>query len=211
MPATSVPLSSFSGSSGSERANDSSRRVSAAARVAPSIALVRWVITSRLGPFEPAAGEIDAADHHRQHVVEVVRDAAGQLADRLHLLHLPQLRFGQLALDRFGAQRLVGRLQLLRALRHRLLEDFGALGLGLGLPAGGGILAHRLDRPPARGRSRRAPTMMPSQLRTSVRRSAWAEKIWLCSMRARSDCRSLAAISSSLRMTSGPVGDLPAR
>ena len=27
-----------------------------------------------------------------QHVVEVVRDAAGQLADGLHLLHLPQLR-----------------------------------------------------------------------------------------------------------------------
>ncbi len=37
--------------SGSERAKDSKRRVSAAARVAPSIALVRWCMTSLRGPF----------------------------------------------------------------------------------------------------------------------------------------------------------------
>ena len=30
----------------------------------------------------------EVADHHRQHVVEIVRDAAGELADRLHLLRL---------------------------------------------------------------------------------------------------------------------------
>ena len=107
-----------------------------------------------LGAVEPAAGEIDAADHHRQHVVEVVRDAAGQLADRLHLLHLPQLRFGQLALDRFGAQRLVGRLQFLRALGDRLFEDFGALGLGFGLRGGRRHSGAAPGPRPARGRSR---------------------------------------------------------
>ena len=79
-----------------------------------------------LGPVQAAAGEVDAADHHRQHVVEVVGDAAGQLADRFHLLDLAELRLGELPLDRFGAQRLVGVLQLLRALGDRLLERLGA-------------------------------------------------------------------------------------
>ena len=65
---------------------------------------------------EAAPGEVDPADHHRQHIVEVVRDAAGQLADRLHLLDLAQLRLGGLALDRLGLQRLVGVPQFLRAL-----------------------------------------------------------------------------------------------
>jgi hypothetical protein len=31
-----------------------------------------------LGPTQLAPGKVDAADHHREHVVEVVRDAAGQ-------------------------------------------------------------------------------------------------------------------------------------
>ena len=31
------------------------------------------------------------AEHDREEVVEVVRDAAGQLADRFHLLRLPVL------------------------------------------------------------------------------------------------------------------------
>jgi hypothetical protein len=34
--------------------------------------------------------ELQAAQHRRQQVVEIVRDAAGQLADRLHLLRLEQ-------------------------------------------------------------------------------------------------------------------------
>ena len=55
---------------------------------------------------EPAPGEVDAADHDRQHIVEVVRDAAGELADRLHLLDLAELGLGRLALFGFGLQRL---------------------------------------------------------------------------------------------------------
>ena len=38
--------------------------------------------------------QIEAADDDGQHVVEVVRDAAGELADRLHLLGLAQRLFG---------------------------------------------------------------------------------------------------------------------
>ena len=41
--------------------------------------------------------KVDAADDDRQHVVEVVGDAAGQLADRFHLLDLAELGFGRLA------------------------------------------------------------------------------------------------------------------
>ena len=43
-----------------------------------------------------------AAEHYGQHVVEVVRDAAGQLSDRLDLLHLPDLRLGLLPQLGFG-------------------------------------------------------------------------------------------------------------
>ena len=55
------------------------------------------------------------------------------------------MRFGELPLDRFGAQRFVGRLQFLRALGDRLLEGLRASRLGLGLPARRGVLADRLD------------------------------------------------------------------
>ena len=41
--------------------------------------------------WQLAAHAVEAADDHGQQVVEVVGDAAGELADRLHLLRLPQL------------------------------------------------------------------------------------------------------------------------
>ena len=44
-----------------------------------------------------AFGDADIADDDGQQVVEVVRDAAGQLADRLHLLRLPQRLLGAFA------------------------------------------------------------------------------------------------------------------
>ena len=68
---------------------------------------------------QAALGEVDAADHDRQHIVEVVRDAAGQLADRLHLLDLAELGLGRLALGGLGLERLVGLPQFLGALAHR--------------------------------------------------------------------------------------------
>ena len=37
--------------------------------------------------------EVAIAEHARQQIVEIVRDAAGKRADRFHLLRLPQLIF----------------------------------------------------------------------------------------------------------------------
>ena len=42
---------------------------------------------SALG-FAPALGDVEIAQNDHQQVVEVMRDAAGELADRLHALHL---------------------------------------------------------------------------------------------------------------------------
>ena len=42
---------------------------------------------ARLG--ELALQQVQGADDDRQHVVEIMGDAAGQLADSLHLLDLP--------------------------------------------------------------------------------------------------------------------------
>jgi hypothetical protein len=55
---------------------------------------------------------VSVAEHHRQQVVEVVRHAAGEPRDGLHLLHLDELRFDPLALLHFGGERIVGALQV---------------------------------------------------------------------------------------------------
>ncbi len=47
----------------------------------------------RMRGAEPGVDQIRVAEDHRQHVVDVVRDAAGQAADALELLHLRQLLF----------------------------------------------------------------------------------------------------------------------
>ena len=69
-----------------------------------------------------------------QHVVEIVRDAARELAHRLHLLRLPQRRLGALALRRFGLKAVEGMAQLGRALRDLRLELFAAAGQKLARP-----------------------------------------------------------------------------
>ena len=43
---------------------------------------------------EPAPHHLQAADHAREHIVEIVRDAARQLADGFHLLSLAKLSLG---------------------------------------------------------------------------------------------------------------------
>ena len=98
------------------------------------------------GAVQPPQRKVDSADHHGQHVVEVVGDAAGQLADRLHLLDLAELGLGGLALGGLGLQRLVRLPQLLGALANRIFELFGALGLAFRLPACLRVLAQRLNR-----------------------------------------------------------------
>ena len=47
---------------------------------------------------DPVAGHAAVAGDHGQQVVEVVRDAARELADGLHLLRLPELALEPLAL-----------------------------------------------------------------------------------------------------------------
>ena len=54
-----------------------------------------------------------------QQVVEIVRDAAGELADRLHLLRLAQRLLGLLALVDLAQQRLVGLAQRGGLMRQR--------------------------------------------------------------------------------------------
>ena len=43
------------------------------------------------------AQQIEVAHHRHQQIVEIVRDPAGELADGLHLLRLPQLLLGLFA------------------------------------------------------------------------------------------------------------------
>ena len=84
-----------------------------------------------------AAGGIDIADDDGQQIVEIVGDAAGELADRLHLLRLAQRFFRLLAIgDRGGdpllqrcielAQRLLGAAAL-ADLALRRLEQAGVV------------------------------------------------------------------------------------
>ena len=94
MPAISLLTSTGFGSSGCWREKASRRCVNCAARSAPVSALssarsARASTTPRLAmPRLPMMMV--------EQIVEVVRDAAGQLADRLHLLRLPQRLLGQL-------------------------------------------------------------------------------------------------------------------
>jgi hypothetical protein len=54
----------------------------------PAIARSRWSSEGL------ALDQLQAVREHREQVVEVVRDAAGQLAERVHLLRLAQHAFG---------------------------------------------------------------------------------------------------------------------
>jgi hypothetical protein len=82
--------------------------------------------------------EVEIAGDRRQQVVEVMRDAAGELADRLHLLRLLQRHLRALQRLHLGGEPPVGVFERAGALEHALLERlvepperlFGALALG---------------------------------------------------------------------------------
>ncbi len=118
-----------------------------------------------LRAVEPPAGEIDPADDDRQHVVEVVRDASGQLADGLHLLDLAQLGFGRFALLGFRFERLVRLDQLAGAIGDRLFEAVGALRLRFRQLLCVGELPHAPGPKPGPRKIAPSPTRTPSQLR----------------------------------------------
>ncbi len=94
-----------------------------------------------LGVLGPPLDEVEVADDHRQQVVEVVRDAAGQLADRVHLLRLGERRLGAFALGDLLGQTVVRCRQRIGAFGDARLEHRVQVGDG----DFGGL--HRLDLP----------------------------------------------------------------
>ena len=71
------------------------------------------VAPSPFVPAETTAEQVEGADHHGKHIVEIVGDASGELTDRLHLLSLAQgflrefeLRFGFLLRGDVAARRI---------------------------------------------------------------------------------------------------------
>ena len=84
---------------------------------------------------QPALDQAEAAEHGGEQVVEIVRDAAGQLADRVHLAGLEQLLLEVLAVGHVeqGAG-ILGGIAVLRPEQHRLVEEMLVLAVGA-LPA----------------------------------------------------------------------------
>ena len=72
------------------------RLVSVAPRSAPWIAPSISRISARI-VRQPFPQQFEIAEDGHQQIVEVVRDAAGELAEALHLLHLMHLRQRRLA------------------------------------------------------------------------------------------------------------------
>ena len=90
--------------------------------------------------------EFEPADDHREHIVEIMRDAAGELADRLHLLRLPQLRLGRLALAHLAAQRDVRLFEFGGARVDRRFELHRAVAFGPLLAPRGAAFALGADQ-----------------------------------------------------------------
>ena len=96
MPCTSRLMSTDFTSSGCWRENASRRCTSVAARSAAWRAIGEPAAHALLA-VEAAQREVEIADDRGEQIVEVVRDAAGEPADRLHLLRLAQRFLGRLA------------------------------------------------------------------------------------------------------------------
>ena len=123
MPCTSRLMSTDFTSSGCWREKASRRCTSVAARSAAWRQLASQART-RSCAIEAAQRKIEVADDRGQQIVEVVRDAAGEAADRFHLLRLAQRLLGRLAPRDFGAQHFVrGRFAPRAAQRHQSEAD----------------------------------------------------------------------------------------
>ena len=137
---TSALTSTSSGCSGCLRAKASRCLVRLAPRsAASSISLATAASWGSIGDgfFQNA----DRAGNHGQDIVEVVRDATGELADRIHLLRMPQLGFrsllfGQVPADEeVAADRLRPRPGPVQRDRLALLVDIARLEIALALSA----------------------------------------------------------------------------
>ncbi len=98
-------MSTTCGASGCWREKASSRAVRLAARGRRVGRRLDELPDVVLAARQLALDKVHGADDDGQHVVEIVRDAAGKLADRLHLLHLADLRFSLLARLDFPGER----------------------------------------------------------------------------------------------------------
>ena len=86
---------------------------------------------------EAPLNHLQVAGDHGQKIIEIVSDAAGQLADRLHLLRLPELRLhlvaGRQIADEPGKDSLAAGLRFANGQFH--WKDFAAFGQALDHPA----------------------------------------------------------------------------
>ena len=133
------------------------RRVSSAQLSAPVSAICA---RSKLRPvpLQRARQRVEIADHDRQHVVEVVRDAAGELADGFHLLRLEQLLLDAPAVgDVEAAAEDFLRVPVVIADQHRAIEERAMRAVG----AHPAILGRTCRRSPGWPRLRRARARDP--------------------------------------------------
>ena len=68
-----------------------------AARSVAFVAASRNRAISEVALLDAPRNQIVRAHDHAQHVIEIVGDAAGELAERFHLLRLPELALDLLA------------------------------------------------------------------------------------------------------------------
>src|SRR3546814_2168270 len=87
------------------------RQVGGAVGAVERVGEVALRLFGRIG--KPALRQLEPADDDRQHIVEIMRDAAGQLADGFHLLRLAQLRLRLLAVDHLRSEEQTSELQSL--------------------------------------------------------------------------------------------------
>ena len=73
---------------------------------------------------QPPLDQAEAAEHRGEQIVEIVGDAAGQLADRVHLARFEQLLLQILAVgDVEQGAGILGGVAVRRAQQHRLVEE----------------------------------------------------------------------------------------
>ncbi len=88
-----------------------------------------------LGLFEATGEQTERPHNDRQHVVEVVRDAAGELSDGFHFLRMAQLVFDLLTFGDLPVQFLIRVLELLRARQNQPLKFARRVGLEMEMSA----------------------------------------------------------------------------
>ena len=121
----SASIRAGSGPDRSRRERPAAAASARAAWLAAFCAATRSSAVRRAGStFAPdtASKKLEIAGNHRQQIVEIVRDPAGQLAHQLHLFGEPQRRLGLAALLDFRLQKAIGLLEFPGSLDHALFE-----------------------------------------------------------------------------------------